>query len=118
MSSVYDRFWKIFLFIFFSFGKGRDILMVVNIRRRMKGVRSAVLKDRSSLCLCVLSEDFLNDSLRWVWYSGPHRWNCTHDEKCEAFRCRAIRLANNVSYGVSGKRSDSLTIGGYILWEG
>lgn len=57
MSSVYDRFWKIFLFIF-SFGKGRNILMVVNIRRRMKGVRSAVLKDRTSLCLCGLLECF------------------------------------------------------------
>lgn len=28
-----------FFYLFFSFGKGRDILMVVNIRRRMKEVR-------------------------------------------------------------------------------
>ena len=38
MSSVYDRFLENFLFIFF-FGEGRDVLMVVNIRRRMKGGR-------------------------------------------------------------------------------
>ena len=30
MSSVYDRFWKIFLFIF-SFGKGRNVLMLLYV---------------------------------------------------------------------------------------